>query len=183
LDKLLRLIPHPETPADWVESIECALEYADDGCLWVRYHAELPLNDLHLPVPAQPARADNLWKTTCFELFARRSGDAGYLEYNFSPSGQWAAYRFDGYRDGMREHAISQPPDIGDDASESHFALEAFVELPADWRGDDIEIGLTAVIEHVDGSISYWALRHPPGRPDFHHRDCFALKLTPPERA
>jgi hypothetical protein len=33
------------------------------------------------------------------------------------------------------------------------------------------------VIEAADGSLSYWALRHPPGKPDFHHRDAFALEL------
>jgi hypothetical protein len=44
-------------------------------------------------------------------------------------------------------------------------------------------VGLSAVIEEVDGSKSYWALRHPPGQPDFHHRDCFALRLEAPDIA
>jgi hypothetical protein len=49
-------------------------------------------------------------------------------------------------------------------------------DLPADapWR-----LGLSAVIEDRSGQKSYWALAHPPGRPDFHHEDCFALELTP----
>jgi hypothetical protein len=33
------------------------------------------------------------------------------------------------------------------------------------------------VIEEIDGALSYWALRHAPGKPDFHHRDAFALEL------
>ena len=36
-----------------------------------------------------------------------------------------------------------------------------------------------AVIEEKDGTKSYWALAHPPGEPDFHHPDCFALDLPP----
>ena len=40
------------------------------------------------------------------------------------------------------------------------------------WR-----VGFSAVIEERDGTMSYWALAHPPGKPDFHHRDCFALEL------
>ncbi|MBI3061386.1 MAG: hypothetical protein HYY83_05345 [Deltaproteobacteria bacterium] len=28
-----------------------------------------------------------------------------------------------------------------------------------------------------DGTISYWALKHPPGKPDFHHPDAFALEI------
>jgi hypothetical protein len=33
------------------------------------------------------------------------------------------------------------------------------------------------VIEETNGRLSYWALAHPPGKPDFHHSDCFALEL------
>ena len=38
-------------------------------------------------------------------------------------------------------------------------------------------------MKDVDGGISYWALAHPPGKPDFHHPDSFALTLPPPEPA
>jgi hypothetical protein len=34
------------------------------------------------------------------------------------------------------------------------------------------------VIEAIDGTLSYWALAHAPGSPDFHHLDCFALELA-----
>ena len=44
----------------------------------------------------------------------------------------------------------------------------------ASWR-----LGLSAVIEDTSGGKSYWALAHPPGKPDFHHADCFALELPP----
>ena len=43
--------------------------------------------------------------------------------------------------------------------------------------GEALQLGLAAVIESADGALSYWALRHPPGEPDFHHRDAFALAL------
>jgi hypothetical protein len=33
------------------------------------------------------------------------------------------------------------------------------------------------VIEDMTGEFSYWALAHPPGKPDFHHSDCFAHEL------
>ena len=45
------------------------------------------------------------------------------------------------------------------------------------------KLALAAVIEEVDGTKSYWALRHPPGKPDFHHPDCFALTLEARGRA
>jgi hypothetical protein len=37
------------------------------------------------------------------------------------------------------------------------------------------------VIEEVSGVFSYWALNHPPGEPDFHHPDAFALELEVPD--
>jgi hypothetical protein len=48
----------------------------------------------------------------------------------------------------------------------------AFILGPARLR-----LGLTAVIEQANLAKSYWALAHPPGEPDFHHRDGFALTL------
>ena len=41
-----------------------------------------------------------------------------------------------------------------------------------------IAVGISAVMEEQDGTNSYWALRHPPGKPDFHHREAFALELA-----
>jgi hypothetical protein len=33
------------------------------------------------------------------------------------------------------------------------------------------------VVEDEAGAFAYWALKHPPGKPDFHHPDAFALVL------
>jgi hypothetical protein len=97
----------------------------------------------------------------------------GYLEFNFAPSGQWAAYRFDGYRRGIRDLEYVVPRLTVDQGNE-RLVLHAEVDLPAIAA---IAVGLSAVIETADGTKSYWALAHPPGKPDFHHPDCFALKL------
>jgi hypothetical protein len=43
--------------------------------------------------------------------------------------------------------------------------------------GARLTLALSAVIEDEDGVLSYWALKHPAGKPDFHHRDAFALEL------
>ena len=40
------------------------------------------------------------------------------------------------------------------------------------------------ILERKEGGLSYWAVRHPEGRPDFHHPSTFALELSPaPEEA
>ena len=43
-----------------------------------------------------------------------------------------------------------------------------------------LHLGLSAVIEAMDGTKSYWALAHAPGPPDFHNRDCFTARLAAP---
>ena len=150
--------------------------------MWLRYHIEVPEDDLALPDPAASERTDGLWKTTCCELFLRRSDAQEYLEFNFSPSSQWAAYQFSGYREGPQELDVV-PPEIFLDCSASHLALEATIDLPPEWADAPLVAALSAVIEEVDGTKSYWALRHPPGQPDFHHPDCFALTLGAPPAA
>ena len=43
-----------------------------------------------------------------------------------------------------------------------------------------LRLGLSAVIEDDSGKLSYWALKHPSGKPDFHHPDTFVLEIAPP---
>jgi hypothetical protein len=105
---------------------------------------------------------------------------ANYLEFNFSPSSRWAAYGFAGYRTGMTSLELATEPRIGLDVSENHFAIEVRLQIPAPWAGVPLVAGFSAIIEGADGTKTYWALAHPPGKPDFHHRDCFALALPAP---
>ncbi|HEV2569336.1 GIY-YIG nuclease family protein [Sphingomonas sp.] len=141
--------------------------------LRVRFRLLGGIEAVRVPAAAAPARRDNLWQHTCFEVFAQTAG--GYIEFNLSPSTEWAAYGFTGYREGMTELA-TEAPSIHVDRSEHRLQLTAELVLPAGVT----RVGLSAVIEELDGSKSYWALRHPPGdKPDFHHPDCFALELPP----
>lgn len=177
---MLQLICHPDTPPRTVERIEIGTKRFQDGRLWFRFCLEGQLEALELSAPRAAIRTDGLWKSTCFEAFLRKNGTDPYLEYNFAPSGEWAAYAFEDYRSGMAELPVNAPPEILSDSSEGHFAIQSEIMLPADWRDGLIELNLTAVIEEIDGTKSYWALAHPPGKPDFHDKDCFALQQEAP---
>ena len=59
---------------------------------------------------------------------------------------------------------------------EATFDLSAELELDHSTGWD---LGLSAVIEEVDGTKSYWALAHGAGPPDFHNPACFAYHLPP----
>jgi hypothetical protein len=128
-----------------------------------------------------------LWQHTCFEVFIAVKGQPTYYEFNFSPSGEWAAYAFiKGYRDGGPIEDDGLHPEIVVRSAANSFELEAIVRLDrlqAIKSQMPLRMGLSAVIEEKDGTLSYWALKHRPGKPDFHHPDSFALELALPDKS
>lgn len=171
----LPLIPHPTTsPAGLTLEVEAKRA---GRVLSLEYLLAGPVEGVWRPEAAARVRTDGLWQTTCFEAFVRNEA-GGYVEYNLSPSGAWAAYRFDGYREGMRDLEMPAPFVVTRSAP-GQFVLTANVTLPEDAVGTTgLKTGLAAVIRGVDGAIFYWALAHPSDKPDFHHPDSFALDLT-----
>lgn len=168
-----RLIPHPDTPPRGIRSIAARWYQPGNGTLLLRWHVD-GVESLAVPPYSGKGRADDLWTTTCFELFLRdRAG--GYREFNFSPSGRWAAWRFTGYREGMEHAEMADPPEMAGDSGAFLYALTVTVPM-AVLDGADAA-GMSAVIEEKDGTKSYWALAHAPGKPDFHDPACFALSL------
>jgi hypothetical protein len=175
------LVPHPAAPAGALRSIEVDVARLAPAELSLRYRLTGDIGSLRLPEPASPARTDELWRHTCLEAFLSGSKAPAYCEFNLSPSSQWAAYSFDDYRAGMAVLDIAAPT-IRTGAGDDWLTLRALLDLTsvegldpqAGWQ-----IGLAAVIEAKDGGLSYWALRHPGERPDFHHRHCFQLELPP----
>jgi hypothetical protein len=167
------LVRHPSTPCEAVDAIDVDAAVTGVGLLTLTYRLTGRTAGLVLPKKAPSYRTDELWRSTCFEAFVRTGGAEGYLEFNLAPSTQWAAYRFDGYRSGMAPAGVAGPNVQARVAADAVVLTAVLgVPVPAPWR-----VGLSAVVEEVGGRISYWALAHPPGRPDFHHADCFALAL------
>ena len=147
------------------------------GELDLRFVLRGDVSAVRMAPPSEPARADDLWRTTCFEVFVL-CGDGAYFEFNLSPSSEWAAYRLGGYRSGMVQATIPKPR-IYVQNEPRRLQLNAELrlsELP-ELAGRSWKVGVSAVVEDVSGAISYWALAHPPGKPDFHHPDSFVLEL------
>jgi hypothetical protein len=137
------------------------------------------LSRVRIPAAADaPRRRDRLWEDTCLELFVGTEDSGEYWELNLSPAGHWNAYRFTGYREGMREETgiTALSIDARRDPETLHLAAECDVGqiLPA---GKNLAATVAAVIGTTDGGKSHWALVHPAPRPDFHRRDGFALIL------
>jgi hypothetical protein len=158
-----------------VRRIEVRARRAGRSTLELSYRLEGELGRVLIPAHTSPRRADRLWQHTCFEVFI--AGDGGsYYECNFSPSTEWAVYRFSGYREGMTAVESMQSPRISVRGEAERLGLEAVIDLEQ-LPESSLRIALAAVVEETDGRLSYWALAHPPGKPDFHHADSFILSL------
>lgn len=176
----LPLVRHPECPAGAVREVRIGLEQWPDGTVAMVYSLEADMARVRIPGPVSARRVDGLWQHTCFEAFFARAGNEAYHEFNFSPSGEWAVYAFHRYREGGSNLAGDCIPAIKVRRAADRLELSAVIPrafLPPGPADVPFRLGLSAVIEDKDGVLSYWALRHPPGKPDFHHPDAFALEL------
>jgi len=167
---------HPQSPAQAIREIEVKVAELNNDCLMLTFCLLGDISGLRIPESRSPRRADDLWQHSCFEVFVMAGEGPGYREFNLSPSGEWAVYEFQSYRNGgVLENELS--PEIR--VREAKDKLELSAEISQGLLPHDrpLRLGLSAVVEDVDGILSYWALRHPAGKPDFHHTDAFALQL------
>ena len=182
IPKKAMLTCHSETISQAVQEIEVGAGWTQDNALIFTYALKADLTRLRVPLSRPPRRADRLWQHTCFEAFVAVKGKADYHEFNFAPSGEWAAYSLQSYRDGTPLEDDKLVPRITVRSEADQLDLDATIRLdrlpsipPNAW----LRLALCAVVEDQSGKLSYWAVRHPPGKPDFHHPDCFALDLEP----
>ncbi|MBS1145442.1 MAG: hypothetical protein H6R14_2848 [Proteobacteria bacterium] len=171
----LPLLTHLSQPHLEPGGIEVTADINALGMLQLRYR--ITLKDVRLPAPQTPGAADGLWQHTCCEAFVAEAGSA-YREFNFSPSGQWACYRFTAYRERDEGFIPGTAPLIEYQLHPDGFELCATLPAALLPARDPLTIGLTAVIEHTDGRMQYWALTHGAAQPDFHLRQSFVLTLN-----
>ena len=177
------LTAHPSTAGDVVRGLAVRVLIEEPGILRLGYSLDADLSRVRVPSSRAGSRTDGLWRHTCFEAFVAPADAAGYCELNFSPSLDWAIYRFAGYREGMLTADITHAPEISARRADGGLELDCAVhlhELLALRCARRLRLALAGVVEEENGRLSYWALRHAPGNPDFHHPDGFALELALP---
>jgi hypothetical protein len=149
------------------------------NALAIRYTLLGRLGEVVIPEPAaMPARKGGLWEETCFEFFFAVRTSPRYWEVNLSPAGHWNVYRFASYRREMEEETVfsSLPFRVERQSDSLSLSLELDVKRIA--RADQVlEVAISAVLKHKDGSMTYWALTYLGSQPDFHRRDSFIVAL------
>lgn len=174
---------HASKPSETVRAIQVLVRRSTGTELQMTFRLDGDISRILVPSPGVPCFATDLWRHTCFEAFISVEGHLAYHEFNFAPSGEWAVYAFVSYRDGGPLANELLRPNISVRSTESRLELDSVVRLDglsAVHPRASLRVGLSAVIEASDG-LSYWALRHPVDKPDFHDAEGFALLLEPPD--
>jgi hypothetical protein len=155
--------------------------------LLLKFRIDDPLKKLDWRAdPHKPLlqRGRDLWKKTCFELFAGRRGSEIYHEFNFAPTGEWDAFSFKTYRE-AREDFVSSGisfnsstqfclnPESGTaeahiDIRPKHGSRLQFLTFTHDF---EVQVAFVALLK--SGETIYFAHRHGESRPDFHRRELF----------
>ncbi len=177
----LNLVPHRSTPPTDPEfkvwaSVDHVRSFGAVATTNIWFGVGAPLGRFAIPELAEPWRAEELWRTTCFEAFVQPAGRQSYREWNFAPTGNWAAYDFSAYRQGMERADVENGPYIRMEDNFTWWSVGATIATDAE---TELHLGLAAVLEETNGTKSYWALSHcNPEKADFHLADCFAAKLA-----
>lgn len=146
-----------------IRAVTASVAATPEGCT-AEFRLDGNVQRIVIPHATTPTRCDNLWQTTCFEIFWQPLGGTAYREFNLSPSGQWAVYDFDSFRTGMRDAPVEEVSiACAHDAGGLVLTASIAADLP-----DPAQVALNAVVEHADGTKQYWALAFPPGKPEFH---------------
>jgi hypothetical protein len=174
---------HQATPSEDVHAVRVSLRRIDDE-LAIAFRLVGSISGICLTAPSEPDGLAQLWRHTCLEVFIAIEGQTAYHEFNFAPCGAWRVYAFRAYRDPAPLAKVLHWPAIFVEATNERLELHARIvltDLFATSSHMALRLGLAAVIESRSGSLSYWALRHPADKPDFHLADAFALRLEGPE--
>ena len=109
-----------------------SIKRLDQGILALDYELLAPADQLIWPCStASPERRDQLWQSTCLELFIAQPNEPPYWEINLSPSGDWNIYQLDGYRQGLQAEPAIQRISLSSDSAADRHQLQATIELPA----------------------------------------------------
>ena len=125
----LNLKPHPSSAPAAVTELSVGITRPSPVQLALDYRLVGELSALRLPEPRPAVRSDGLWRHSCFEVFIGHMPASDYWEYNFSPSGAWAAYHFTAYREGMAPLLKGSPPVTRSFIGRGVFELSVLLDL------------------------------------------------------
>jgi hypothetical protein len=183
-----RLVRHPSCLTEQISAQDCIIEaavaiegFGRDRKIVIQHFVRGKIDQIRWPTIIDSqclSRRNELWKHTCFEAFIQPTHSRSYWEINLSPSGDWNVYRFDSYRQGMREELAIRDLISKISKDDQSWTSRLEIWIPEWDKSSSMELGLTCVIEDISGKLSYWAIHHAGAQPDFHLHESFTAKLA-----
>ncbi len=151
----------------------------DGNQLHLIYTISGDIGDIAIPKYVQEReRKWELWEHTCFEMFISKDDREDYLEFNFSPSGNWNAFHLDNIRQGIKEYPGATVSIDAPMVKENSYSQKITVDFnDTSFFGDDTAVGVTT-ITNMKNKKEFWALLHSKSEPDFHTKESFILALN-----
>ncbi|NBU76745.1 MAG: hypothetical protein EBS30_16275 [Planctomycetes bacterium] len=174
-----QLTPFDPLPVEFNLSVGGYISRPNTETIQIHYQLTGDLNSVVIPLKANPpVRRDELWTTTCLELFIGAQESSPYWEFNLSPNGDWNIYKLSEYRSNLTPDLAYQNLSSTIRIGASQLELHLVCPIPADLMSSPkLDVAICAVIQFKQGPISYWALNHGGPEADFHRRDGFLLGL------
>jgi hypothetical protein len=174
-----QLTPFEPLPAEINLHVSGKIRRPNPETIQICYQLTGDLDSVLLPQSAHPAqRRDELWTTTCLELFIGERESSPYWELNVSPNGDWNIYKLTNYRSNLAPDLEFQELASVIQGASGHFELSLACPLPGKLKtSPKLDVAICAVIQFNQGPLSYWALQHSGPEADFHRRDDFVLSL------
>ncbi|HVJ65906.1 MAG TPA: hypothetical protein VM901_11665 [Bdellovibrionota bacterium] len=164
---------HPFEHSSTTKLFEVRAEWhlTDDNVLHLHSTVTGPVHFLDYDRSSAPEAKDELWKKTCFEFFALKRNSTEYVEWNYSPGGDYQRYRFSAYRERLEGSPAPLATDAKIDWKITGESLDVRVAVPLPYEIQKIQI--CWVMKVKSDVPSYWALGHTSSKPDFHNVDAF----------
>lgn len=124
-------------------------------------------------------RADDLAKSTCFEIFIQKVDHANYVNVQVTPRGLWNAYRFDHYRQPKQVPAPHEQHLNIEHLLIEHHRIELVLDLAQLYPSNSlIKVGLSAILAHPNELHSDWGLQHSGTYADPHLATDWCIQLS-----
>jgi len=120
---------------------------------------------------------EELWKSSCFELFEFSKDSEEYLEWNFSDTRKYlrifSSYRVEGSLSSSLKE-VSEKAEFSFRQNQDSFSFQ--FQVKRNFINSDFKVAL--ILENQESTLSYFALDHGTlEKPDFHRKNFGLLSL------
>ncbi len=127
--------------------------------------------------PCIQARADELWKKTCFELFIAQNNNSSYYELNISPSSNWNFYSFLDYKTNMKEEKNVSKPFIHSSKIRDKYRLSFEFDFYEEFTEKELIFNLAVILLDTKGVRHFYSIHRREEKVDFHDREYWSLGM------